>query len=99
MLTSSKTLYVLAPLFPANFGEIGDRRELAQQFREQTQPVSANGFVFRNHHDAVEKLVDNFSQTTDGFQRFLILPRAIVGFHLYRRSAYCAITFAFAATL
>src|SRR5258708_16808938 len=95
--TSSNTLYFLAPLFPANFGEIGDSRELAQQFREQRQAVAANRFVFRHHHYAVEKLVDNFSQTGDGFQRFLILPRSLVGLHLCRGSANCGINVAFGA--
>src|SRR5260370_40350722 len=75
------------------------RRELAEQFREQSQAVEANSFVFRHHHDAVEKLIDNLTKARNGLQRLLILPRALVGLHLCGGSANSGIKFAFGAAL
>src|SRR5258708_21327571 len=97
--TSSKTLYFLSVLFSAQFRKISYRRELAEQFREQSQAVDANSFVFRHHHDAVEKLIDNLAKARNGLQRLLILPRALVGLHLCGGSANSGIKFAFGTAL
>src|SRR5260370_25476125 len=79
--TSSKTLDCLTPLFTANFREIRNGCELAEQFRQQGQTVVANGFILRHHHHAVEELVDDFSKAGTDFQGFLILPRALLRLH------------------
>src|SRR5260370_10546926 len=79
--TSGNTLSRLAPLFTAKFRKISDGCELAEQFREQRQTVVANCFVVRHDHHAVEKLIDDLSKASNDFQRFLILPRALLRLH------------------
>src|SRR5258708_19769611 len=95
--TSGNTLSRLAPLFTAKFRKISDGCELAEQFREQRQTVVANCFVVRHDHDAVEKLIDDLSKASNDFQRFLILPPALLGLHFGRGLPDRVSEFAFGA--
>ena len=76
-LSTFKVTHLL--LIGTDFGEVGDRCELAEQLGEQCQTIIAYGFVFGHDHDFMEEAIDGFAQAGDLVECAVVVAAALLG--------------------